>query len=35
MVKLEDPAADGVPESDPDTLNDSPAGNWPEARLKV
>jgi hypothetical protein len=34
-VKLQDPAVDGVPESDPDALNDNPAGNWPEARVNV
>jgi hypothetical protein len=34
-VKLEEPGVDGVPDSDPDALNDNPAGNWPEARVNV
>jgi hypothetical protein len=34
-VKLDEPAEAGVPESVPEALRERPAGNWPEARLKV
>jgi hypothetical protein len=34
-VKLEDPAVNGVPDSNPDAPNDNPAGNCPETRLNV